>query len=122
MDKEKPNALEKYYKILMILFSTGILGLIFKFAVDFKSAQETNKAVHFDSPKHKVEIDTKVKALPSPREIVSKRLRDSANTVSAIKSRALRDSLTKVQNSRDSLTAVTIYQMKEEIRELKNNR
>lgn len=82
------------------------------FMAEFISKSEARQ---FDSPVQKVTTIQRVDALPTPREQAKQYLLDSLNTVSAIRSRALRDSLQRIESTRDSLTATTIYQMKEEI-------
>ena len=84
-----------------------------------------SKALLWDSAVQKVTTIQRVEALPTPREQARQYVLDSMNTVSAIRSRSLRDSLQKEESRRDSLTATTIYQMKEEIEminiKIKNN-
>lgn len=75
----------------------------------------------FESPQQMVRTVTTVEQLPSIAELEKQRLLDSIageamkkNAEDAIRSRAARD-------KRDSLNAVTLYLMKEEIKQLKNN-
>jgi hypothetical protein len=111
--------LEKFNKYFPITFVTGILisigtWLYTRGGNDVKLEQRIYPTVELrnKSIRH-------LEVVPTPQQIAKKAILDSLNTVSAIKSRRLRDSLIKKQAKRDSLTAVTIYQMKEEIKALK---
>lgn len=112
---------EEILKWIPMLSFVGIIGTVVGGIYFFGGFMSTIESKGFTTPEEKVEVIQHVKQAPSPEQLQRQMILDSINTQSAIKSRALRDKLQKEQSKRDSLTAVTIYQIKEELKTLKNN-
>lgn len=116
MDKKMLVNIGKYG----VLIGTIIMGFLGVYSQVIKNG-EHNKVTQFDDAAQKQEVIQYVADAPSPLQVQRKFLLDSINTASAINSRALRDSITIMRNTRDSLTAVTIYQIKERLEKIENH-
>lgn len=95
-----------------------VLGLLSSAAVYIRSEaikEEKLKQVVFPSQEMKAAVVARELSQPTIKQEMYTRILDSINKTKAIKSRRLRDSLQIVASNRDSLTAQTIYEMKEEM-------
>jgi hypothetical protein len=120
------DTFKKYWGFLAMILG-GIIGAYGWIYNQGATSQSLDGRV-FDSPEQKVEVVQHVEYSPTPKQAQAKYLRDSMNTVHARKSRAMRDSIyiveTKARQRTDSiilLNADQMYQIKEEIKTLKEN-
>lgn len=127
------DAFKKYWGFVAMILG-GIIGAYGWIYNQGATSQSLDGRV-FDSPEQKVEVIQHVKYSPTPKQAQAKYLRDSMNIVHAKKSRAIRDSIyiaetlarkreTRARQRTDSiilLNADQMFQIKEEIKKLKNN-
>lgn len=109
---------------------TGIAAMLFTAAIwliDFGANNVHNESRWFDTPEQKSSVILTVESSPTPEQRVRERILDSINTIEAIRSRRLRDkmflqqdSLRKITDSINRLNADQLYQIKQELKELKN--
>lgn len=110
--------IDKIFKIAMLVISTGIGAAVINFWIEWKTDEAIEESQQFDGPAQKHKVLFHVDEAPTPKQLQEAYLRDSLNTVSAIKSRRVRDSLALIKDHRDSLTAVTIFLLKEQVKGL----
>lgn len=120
------DAFKKYWGFIAMIIG-GLVGAYGWIYNQGAQTQNLNGRI-FDSPEQKVHVVEKVESLPSAKDEWAKHLRDSMDTANRIKSRKIRDSLMileyKARKKTDSinlLNADQMYQIKEEIKKLKNN-
>lgn len=115
----------KYWSLIVAVVGVlvGVAGWLYNQGAMSKSTEGRI----FDTPEQKVEVVKYVEESPSPEEIWRKHIMDSINTINAIKSRAKRDSLLikehkarLVADSINRLNADQMYQIKEELKILKD--
>lgn len=92
-----------------------IVFLIWNYATD----KANDKNLQFDSVEDKVNTKNHVKNAPSPEQLQRKLILDSINNMHAIKSRKIRDSILRHNDSINRLNADQVYQIKEELRSIK---
>lgn len=117
--------IKKYSALIGVLtFLGGIALVIFDFGAEMNSYESRT----FDSPEQKVEHINHVKTSLSPEQQQKQWLLDSLDKVSRIKEREERtkilrqaDSARKVSDSINRLNADQLYQIKEELKTLKEN-
>ncbi len=115
----------KYWGILVAVIGViaGVFGWIYNKGAESKSIEGRI----FDSPEQRVYVVTKVEELPTPQEAWQEYYLDSIDTADRIKSRKTRDSLMILEHearvitdSINRLNADQIYQIKEELKAIKN--
>jgi len=117
---------KKYWGFVAMIVG-GVIG-VYGWVYNQGSESQSLEGRVFDSPEQKVVIVSHVEEGPTPEQQQRAILLDSVNSAHAIKSRAMRDSVylleTKARKKTDSiilLNADQMYQIKEEIKKLKEN-
>jgi hypothetical protein len=114
----------KKYSILIgvFIFLGGIAAGLIKYGEDKQSIFSRT----FTSPDEKVRVVKYVEESPSPKDQWREYYRDSINVDGAMRARAENDSMIKIiiermdrKDSLDLLDADQLYQMKEEVKDIK---